>query len=649
MNAPAAAPPSAPAQDVQTLTISQETRVGWFDVRQLLATGEKALTSTIIGSMSGRREVMAALDPRPPDQPLLDHDYADHDALWIDYVADTGDGWDASYSVAYLVGRDALYLRDDLAQSPQPIANSGTAEADAPRDAGLTRLPCGEILMLGGDQVYPTASAAAYQGRLQDPFHCARPGGPTAEERHVYAIPGNHDWYDGLTAFIRLFCQRSQRWIGIWRTRQRRSYFAIRIREGWWLWAADLALEDDLDPPQLDYFDDQAAFLKEGDRVILCLPSPTWVEAYGAQGRERPEVSQQANKAALIEKKVRKAKARVVLALAGDLHHYARHEVDDGTQRTNYITCGGGGAFTLGTSRQPEVINLPDSSVARLRARFPSDAESRAMRWWSLLFPTFSPGFTALLATYQILLTYALNSVSRLTHLLKPDGPPPWLENLAHTSLSWRAPLGLVAYAMEVLFADGMTLLFALLMVGGCIGFARSGRAEIRGIPGWLIPGSVHGLLQLIAGLVCCWLAARLTFLTFNGGGIGVSFVIAFVVAAALLIFVINGVLFGAYLLVTNLACGMHEQEVFSCQSIETYKCFLRICVERDRATVYPIGLRRPAQSWKAAPGVKVKSTTVWPNLARELVLEVPNGTTRIFDPHDPLCPQLIEKPIEIR
>ncbi len=180
--------------------------------------------------------------------------------------------------------------------------------------------------MLGGDQIYPTASAKAYQGRLQDPYRCARPGDSGGGERHVYAIPGNHDWYDGLTAFIRLFCQRSQRTIGTWRTQQRRSYFAVRLREGWWLWSADLALEDDLDPPQQDYFDDQAQFLKPGDRVILCLPSPTWVAAFDATAREQPEVSQQSNKAKLIEKRVRLAQARVVLALAGDLHHYARHE-----------------------------------------------------------------------------------------------------------------------------------------------------------------------------------------------------------------------------------------------------------------------------------------------------------------------------------
>ena len=43
----------------------------------------------------------------------------------------------------------------------------------------------------------------------------------------MYALPGNHDWYDGLTSFMRLFCQGG--WVGAWRTRQRRSYFAVKL------------------------------------------------------------------------------------------------------------------------------------------------------------------------------------------------------------------------------------------------------------------------------------------------------------------------------------------------------------------------------------------------------------------------------------
>ncbi len=291
------------------------------------------------------------------------------------------------------------------------------------------------------------------------------------------------------------------------------------------------------------------------------------------------------------------------------------------------------------------MLKFSDDQTARLRTRFPSDAESRALRWWSLLFPTFSPGLTALLAVYQLLLLYFLHSVSRLTHLLQPAGPAPWLDNLKNTPLSLGALPGQLVYAAEIALADGMTVLYAFIMIGGCIAFARSGRADARSKVDWLVAGPVHGFLQLVVGLVCCWLAARLTP-TFGDGGLG--FLVRFTAMAAAFIFIVNGILFGAYLLVVNLTWGMHEQEVFSCQAIEEYKCFLRICVEKDRAMVYPIGLRRPAQSWKAAPGVKVKSSIVWPNLTRKDVLEVPAHSTRIYDPVRPLSPELIEAPIEV-
>ena len=574
--------------EARLMTIRQETKVGWFDVRQMLATGAKTLTSTIVGLMSGRRELMAALDPRPPNQPSLDYDYAEPGELWIDYVADTGEGWDSTYSVAYLVGRNALHLRQDGEPTPQPIPPSGTDEAAEPTSkTPAIALPGGRVLIFGGDEVYPTASAAAYQARLQDPYRCARLQDALMPERHVYAIPGNHDWYDGLTAFIRLFCQRRTRTIGIWRTQQRRSYFAIRLHEGWWLWGADLALEDDLDPSQLGYFIDQAEMLQAGDRVILCSPTPAWVIAHDPQARQRLEVKQQADKFALIEEQVRRKGAAIVLAIAGDLHHYARHEVTHGPMHTNYIVCGGGGAFTLGTSRQPSLLQFADGSTAALRASFPSDAQSRAMRWWALLFPLLSPGFTALLTAYQLLLLYFLHSVSRLTALVemsRTNSPTlAWFDLLATTEFRWWSLPDLLVQAFQILLADGMTFLYAFALVGGCVAFARGSCPEGSRRFVWFTAGTLHGVSQLVIGIICCWVVAQAVAHVMEPGSL--TFVVAFTIVTAVLIYVVGGVLFGAYLLVSNLVVGLHEQEVFSCQAIEEFKCFLRICISKDGAT----------------------------------------------------------------
>ena len=69
----------------------------------------------------------------------------------------------------------------------------------------------------------------------------------------VYAIPGNHDWYDGLTGFMRLFGQ-DDRWLGGWRTNQTRSYFAVELPHDWWLWGIDIQSDSLIDEPQLDFF-----------------------------------------------------------------------------------------------------------------------------------------------------------------------------------------------------------------------------------------------------------------------------------------------------------------------------------------------------------------------------------------------------------
>ena len=46
------------------------------------------------------------------------------------------------------------------------------------------------------------------------------------------------------------------------------------------------------------------------------------------------------------------------------------------------------------------------------------------------------------------------------------------------------------------------------------------------------------------------------------------------------------------YLLLANVLFDGHDQEVLSTQAIDEYKGFARFHVEKDKVTVYPIGLR---------------------------------------------------------
>lgn len=60
-----------------------------------------------------------------------------------------------------------------------------------------------------------------------------------------FAIPGNHDWIDGLNTYMRHILHRG--WLGGWLLPQEKSYFAIALPHGWWLFGFDLALETDVD------------------------------------------------------------------------------------------------------------------------------------------------------------------------------------------------------------------------------------------------------------------------------------------------------------------------------------------------------------------------------------------------------------------
>jgi hypothetical protein len=202
--------------------------VDWYEPAQLLDTAVKTLLAMIVGQRSDQR-IVQALASRRPDYydytfryrdgrhgPFIDRT-APREEIWIDYLADTGDGWNSTYAVAYAVSQPELAVR----------AADGSATLGLPR---------ANVLVFGGDEVYPTPSREEYHRRLIAPYEAAFGDARPAEAPHVFAIPGNHDWYDGLTAFARLFCSRvGGRHFAGWRTRQRRSYFALKLPGRWWL------------------------------------------------------------------------------------------------------------------------------------------------------------------------------------------------------------------------------------------------------------------------------------------------------------------------------------------------------------------------------------------------------------------------------
>ena len=92
-------------------------------------------------------------------------------------------------------------------------------------------------------------------------------------------------WYDGFVNFTSVLCRN--RSIGGWRTRQRRSYFALKLPDGWWLWGIDVQFGASIDEVQLRYFAEVAADqVQRGDRVIVHM-RPAVVRSADLAGIER--------------------------------------------------------------------------------------------------------------------------------------------------------------------------------------------------------------------------------------------------------------------------------------------------------------------------------------------------------------------------
>ena len=105
--------------------------------------------------------------------------------VWVDFVADTGDDRDVSAAVGSMLA--STYDIDDGA-------------------GGRLFLPRGDVLVFGGDISYPVATADEIYKRLVLPWNeQLRKALASSRKRVVLGVPGNHDWYDGLDGFGRLF------------------------------------------------------------------------------------------------------------------------------------------------------------------------------------------------------------------------------------------------------------------------------------------------------------------------------------------------------------------------------------------------------------------------------------------------------------
>lgn len=568
--APPAPPPPAPPPPPER----REGMTGWFDPGQLLQTGLRTLISSLFGEHADRRvlDALAQRDATPCD-------FSRHDELWLDYVSDTGDGWNPTYAVAHQVAQPCLAVREP-----------GGAEHATRR---------GQVLVFGGDQVYPTPSRDAYERRLVAPYAAAL-ARSAAPHPTVFAVPGNHDWYDSLVSFTRLFCTTRDRWFGGWLTRQTRSYFALKLPHGWWLAGTDVQLGSDIDDPQLEYFRGVAAQMGAADRVILCTAEPHWIYEARYAALDAAVTDRNLD---YLEREV--FGRRIALFLAGDLHHYRRHAAPDGRQK---ITAGGGGAFIAPTHHDADqVATLPGGFT--YQAAFPDPADSRRLSWGNLAFGWHNPKFGLATAVLYLVLGWSA----------KADVGQFGLHD------SWAA-LGALLTAV---LRSQTAVMWGLVVFAGFVFFTDTKSALYR-----RLGGALHALANLAAAFLLGW--AGSVFVRHVGPtwpeAAQLLTVGAFLVVGG---YFAGAAIMGLYLLVSLDVFGRHDTEAFSSLRIQDFRSWLRLHVTPDGALrIFPIKIRTVPRRWRAAPAT--------PDADGEI--------RALLVPDDPRAtpPALIEAPITI-
>ena len=500
----------------------------WFNPTLLFKLLGRVITADVFGQYADRRLIEAALDTEEPDFAKRDdispYLVPDGDgAVWIDFVADLGDGFDSTYAVAYLLAQPSLQL-------------------------GNLTLPRASALIMGGDEVYPTATHAEYNIKTRAPYQFAFPQqGPKQSRPRVLAIPGNHDWYDGLVNFLAFFCREKPYPIGNWLTAQRRSYFGFKLTDHTWVWGIDIALVAEMDQPQADYFVAIAKGMPQNANVILCSAEPGW---YGAEQETRS--FRTLSYAAAIADNAGKS-IKIPFVLSGDTHHYSRYSSEFGTQ---YVTAGGGGAFLHGTHQLPDHIHAkwlhePDP-VLSLEHCYPSKDESKKLLWGDLKFPLVNSGFALFLGLVFAVLGFTWSLLPR---------------------------------------ADVAVIEFAVLAAGlvGYTGYQEKFSAKVIGL------SLLHAIVQFAAMLALTKLWVRLDSMLFGFHGNGPWW--AWLFEIGLLMGVaggaVAGLIFGINLMLTCRFADINHNDAFSAMRLNTFRNFLRIRILGNQVTVYPIGLDR--------------------------------------------------------
>lgn len=563
MESRALQPRPRPSSD-EELHFTRRKAVQWFSPPTLARAAAKVVLSAAFGDYLDKREMEHTLGAD-----VLTAG-AGADDVWIDFIADTADGFNQTYSVAWCASQPNI----------TPV--------------GLDRaLPRAHLIVLGGDEVYPYATPKEYEDRFVGPYLAALPwtdpdsSRPKEPHPRILAIPGNHDWYDGLTGFMRLFAQRG--WVGGRMLEQTRSYFAVNLPGPFWLWGIDIQSDAYVDNAQAEYFKAAAKDMTANDALILCTAKPSWTGVRDSKDAYR--------NLAFVERTLVPDGVRTILMLSGDKHHYARYQaLDDAVPEgpRMRVTAGGGGAFLSTTQKLDDRVEVPtpradedprteEKEPFKLECRYPSANQSRRLNAQILLLGLRNPWFMVIPAMLYILLFFA--SVSNLAdqhdRVDLDVNPSPWgfrdflINGMGATTLA--IVVGVAALTSAFYIVPKRVSVWPSRLFRGIAGIAQT---------------VCHVVAVAAIAMVCASF-----FSTLTGWRLPLCMLLVGVVGG-----VVGSLIFAAFLFVVFTLFGWNSTEAFSCFRYSGYKNFLRIHITEKAVTVYPIGIDKICRKWDYDP-----------------------------------------------
>ncbi len=245
-----------------------------------------------------------------------------------------------------------------------------------------------DFTVICSDVIYPAGELADYRNKFFRPYRNL--------DCPIYAVPGNHDWYDGLHGFMSHLCGIDtpqaplkvgpgvRGWLAkqLWRRtnrpsdddiatmradRSRPKQFCDPAQPGpYWAIDAGPVRIVGIDTGIVGTLDvEQAAWLRRvslsSDRPkILITGKPLIVNGHWTSEQRRRDIAEV----------VADPAANYVAVIGGDTHNYQRYPVKHGERTIQYVVAGGGGAYTHATHQIPrvELIDEDDFRCYPLRS-----------------------------------------------------------------------------------------------------------------------------------------------------------------------------------------------------------------------------------------------------------------------------------------